>query len=234
MDVCGRYQRTPFFIRDFLKLFNIHEKLMPRFPEMISYDKRVSSYSQEFIASVPVFHTEISECGFYSTGVNDYVICFYCGIGLYSFEISDDIWIEHSLHSPECLIVKLNANIINERKKVFNFESNSIVTSWMADEISSNLLELGFSYAEIKDLYYTRFKNVKKEFASLNEALKILRNVVPEQPINNPCVVCLSREVSVTYLKCGHTAVCSICAPSLLKCPIGNEEIIACVKVYIN
>ncbi|XP_060085006.1 baculoviral IAP repeat-containing protein 3-like [Ylistrum balloti] len=41
-------------------------------------------------------------CGFFYTGAEDIVRCFYCDIGLAEWNPDDDPWVEHARHSPEC------------------------------------------------------------------------------------------------------------------------------------
>ncbi|XP_033740316.1 uncharacterized protein LOC117327448 isoform X2 [Pecten maximus] len=40
--------------------------------------------------------------GFFYTGAEDIVRCFYCDIGLAEWNPDDDPWVEHARHSPEC------------------------------------------------------------------------------------------------------------------------------------
>ncbi|XP_069136391.1 uncharacterized protein [Argopecten irradians] len=40
--------------------------------------------------------------GFFYTGAEDIVRCFYCDIGLAEWDRDDDPWVEHARHSPEC------------------------------------------------------------------------------------------------------------------------------------
>ncbi|XP_052810326.1 putative inhibitor of apoptosis [Mya arenaria] len=50
----------------------------------------------------------LARAGLFYTGFKDRVRCFYCGLGLVSWEIGDDPWIEHARHSPECTYVQRN------------------------------------------------------------------------------------------------------------------------------
>ncbi|KAF6038364.1 BIRC7 [Bugula neritina] len=42
------------------------------------------------------------EAGFYFTGFEDQVRCFYCSGGLRSWQTSDDPWEEHARWFPDC------------------------------------------------------------------------------------------------------------------------------------
>ncbi|XP_021365102.1 uncharacterized protein LOC110457936 isoform X2 [Mizuhopecten yessoensis] len=42
------------------------------------------------------------KAGFFYTGEEDIVRCFYCDIGLAEWNPDDDPWVEHARHSPEC------------------------------------------------------------------------------------------------------------------------------------
>ncbi|CAG2201927.1 BIRC2_3 [Mytilus edulis] len=45
---------------------------------------------------------DLSEAGFYFTGTEDVVQCFYCGLKLRSWDVFDDPWIEHARHGKHC------------------------------------------------------------------------------------------------------------------------------------
>ncbi|XP_053396759.1 baculoviral IAP repeat-containing protein 3-like [Mercenaria mercenaria] len=50
---------------------------------------------------------ELSKAGFYATGRQDSVRCFYCGGGMQHWQQDDDPWIEHATHFPDCDYLKL-------------------------------------------------------------------------------------------------------------------------------
>ncbi|XP_045195973.2 baculoviral IAP repeat-containing protein 3-like [Mercenaria mercenaria] len=48
----------------------------------------------------------LAEAGFYNTGVQDCVRCFFCGGGMKNWENGDNAWIEHARWFPNCAYVK--------------------------------------------------------------------------------------------------------------------------------
>lgn len=48
------------------------------------------------------------------------------------------------------------------------------------------------------------------------------------------CKVCMDNEVGVVLLPCGHLVTCTICASSLLKCPVCRESIKATVRTFLS
>lgn len=45
---------------------------------------------------------ELAIAGFYYTGEEDVCSCFYCGIEIFQWEPTDDVFVEHLIHSPNC------------------------------------------------------------------------------------------------------------------------------------
>ncbi|XP_065057529.1 baculoviral IAP repeat-containing protein 3-like [Rhopilema esculentum] len=68
----------------------------------------------------PIQPLELSEAGFYFTGVDDGVKCFKCGIALKSWVQGDTAWGEHRKWSPQCPLViehmNQNTNQISQRQ----------------------------------------------------------------------------------------------------------------------
>ncbi|XP_063442560.1 inhibitor of apoptosis protein-like [Mytilus trossulus] len=72
-------------------------------PFNISYatvGARIRSYSNWTKTSPkPVV---LADAGFYHTGTEDVVQCFYCGLKLRSWDVFDDPWVEHARHGKHC------------------------------------------------------------------------------------------------------------------------------------
>ncbi|KAK3577776.1 hypothetical protein CHS0354_010979 [Potamilus streckersoni] len=76
----------------------------PKYPEFAERSRRLYSF-KEWPAKLPQKPEEMAECGFYYTGQEDIVQCFYCGGGLKQWQSDDDPWIEHIRWYPNCSYV---------------------------------------------------------------------------------------------------------------------------------
>ena len=64
---------------------------------------------------MPFSPEEMSEAGFYYSGMHDQVICFCCGRGLYKWLPTDNPWEEHKKHSPDCYYLKTHTTAFRRR-----------------------------------------------------------------------------------------------------------------------
>ena len=222
------------YLNYFCQMFGVFRKKFPKYISEISYEKRLKSFESDYWDNVPVKVTELAEFGFSSIGDNDLVICFCCGLVAYQWEYTDDVFIEHAKLSPNCLLVKLNMDIVNRRQELLCPEAHIAVMDWQFSDIYKGLREKGHTIADIKYLLYERFQRTKTNFETIEDAVEKLTETRTEEKLVHPCKICLSREISVVFLKCGHLAACSYCAPCLTTCPIGKEPITACAKVYLS
>ena len=67
------------------------------YPYYNSLERRKNSFAK-WPPCMPFSPVEMSEAGFYYTGMHDSVICFCCGKGLYGWEPQDNPWEEHEKH----------------------------------------------------------------------------------------------------------------------------------------
>lgn len=47
------------------------------------------------------------------------------------------------------------------------------------------------------------------------------------------CKICMDREVSVTFLPCGHLVCCAQCAKSVQRCPVCRQTVRASIRTYL-
>ena len=78
----------------------------PAFPEFATFASRIKTY-KTFPLNSPQNKYALAECGLTYIGIDDAVQCFACGIILHSFEINDNIFIEHTRFSPKCIFILL-------------------------------------------------------------------------------------------------------------------------------
>jgi hypothetical protein len=76
---------------------------------MSSLEERKKSFIENsWDQSNPMNVDGLSEAGFYYTGEDNKVFCFYCSVGLYEWGEESDPWIEHAKHSPNCHFLKFD------------------------------------------------------------------------------------------------------------------------------
>ncbi|XP_057637345.1 baculoviral IAP repeat-containing protein 7 [Chionomys nivalis] len=73
----------------------------PAFPEMDSEDLRLASF-YNWPSTAGIQPEPLAAAGFFHTGQQDKVRCFFCYGGLHSWEQGDDPWTEHARWFPRC------------------------------------------------------------------------------------------------------------------------------------
>ena len=70
------------------------------------YYKRLCSFANwpKQLNPIP---DELAGAGFYYAGIGDTVKCFFCGIGVKNWEITDNAFLEHKKHSEDCKFLKM-------------------------------------------------------------------------------------------------------------------------------
>lgn len=86
------------------------ERWHPENTLMVSYHTRLRSFDcwPKQLVQVP---EQLVQSGFYYTGRGDLTRCFFCGIGVHSWETFDNINFEHKRHSPRCKYVDMACDI---------------------------------------------------------------------------------------------------------------------------
>lgn len=77
----------------------------PKYPQYSITCIRLSTF-QAWPSSIQQHPETMAEAGFYYTGNNDHVRCFYCGIGLQNWDSEDNPFVEHARWSSECQYLK--------------------------------------------------------------------------------------------------------------------------------
>ena len=229
------------FLDYFLNKFGIFPKKKLIFNYFLCVESRYRTFYQSNWDEGYVKKDDLADTGFFSIREKDIVACFCCGKMICDWEFKDDPYIEHAKFSPDCLLVSLNKDILNERKEIFNEEANKVVEKWFfhrdreVSDFTSDLQATGYSNADIKYLYYERYNKKKIPFETPDDAIcEFKKKKTPEKEVPHPCVICMTREISVVFLKCGHVICCSFCAPCMEKCPLCGCEILGCSKIYLS
>ncbi|KAL3881352.1 hypothetical protein ACJMK2_027802 [Sinanodonta woodiana] len=106
--------------RNFYLSSHTKQLQVPKHPEYGLPEIRLETFSNwpKDIHQTP---KELVEAGFYYTGSEDSVNCFYCGGNLRNWEKDDNIWLEHRRWFPQCEFARTNHQLKNafERQPLF-------------------------------------------------------------------------------------------------------------------
>lgn len=76
-----------------------------KYPHMCNVVKRTESFVG-FIRSYMNVE-QMAASGLFYIGIEDFVYCYHCGVGLGEWIEGDDPWIEHAFYSPSCYYLTL-------------------------------------------------------------------------------------------------------------------------------
>ena len=108
--------------------------------ELDSVQKRLDTFSR-WPRDNPVEPLELAKAGFYSTGVDDRVVCFKCDLHLRQWKTGDNPWKEHKLFSPQCPFLEECENergshfLCNGVDKSKNLQNSSSLDSSKTEEV---------------------------------------------------------------------------------------------------
>lgn len=76
-----------------------------KYKSFIYYDGRLASFDTWSSQIIPDKY-QLAKAGFFYSGFGDKVVCFSCDLKLFSWNKTDEPWIEHYKNSPDCLFLK--------------------------------------------------------------------------------------------------------------------------------
>ncbi|XP_008072976.1 baculoviral IAP repeat-containing protein 7 [Carlito syrichta] len=202
----------------------------PAFPSMGSEELRLASFCN-WPLTAGVQPELLAAAGFFHTGQQDKVRCFFCYGGLQSWKQGDDPWTEHARWFPRCQFL-------------LQAKGRDFVHS--VQETHAHLLGLWDPWEEAEDAAPTapsapthgdpELLTPRREGQSegaqepgIGDAEEQLRRLREERT----CKVCLDHAVSVVFVPCGHL-VCAECAPSLQLCPICRAPVRSRVRTFLS
>ncbi|XP_055452272.1 baculoviral IAP repeat-containing protein 7 [Psammomys obesus] len=201
----------------------------PAFPEMDSEDLRLASF-YNWPSTAGIQPEPLAAAGFFHTGQQDKVRCFFCYGGLQSWERGDDPWTEHARWFPRCqFLLQSKGRDFVERIQTYA----PLLGSWDQWEEPEEAAPASPSAPALggPELLTSRRETQPEEASEpgagdVQEQLRQLRE-------ERTCKVCLDRAVSVVFVPCGHL-VCTECAPNLQLCPICRVPICSCVRTFLS
>lgn len=186
---------------------------------------------------------ELSQYGFYWAGpwvepgiaILDHVRCFWCKCNLIQWLESDSIAGEHMRVRPDCPFAR--ATIGREPSEA---EKNVALQLWKKTERVKYLQRHGVPMYQIEaalsDIYDNKypFPDCEGLITAVGRALE--RSVSAAKPEGrvDTCKICLTNQVTVLFIPCGHLISCLPCSPSFNKCPLCREKIRARVLARLT
>ncbi|XP_069892907.1 baculoviral IAP repeat-containing protein 7-like [Dipodomys merriami] len=201
----------------------------PAFPQMSSEELRLASF-YDWPSATGVQPELLAAAGFFHTGQQDKVRCFFCYGGLQSWERGDDPWTEHAKWFPRCrfLLWSKGRGFIHSVQEA----CAPLLRPWDRWEDPEDTAPEAPSGPVHRDPDPEPRGEIQPECArepGVQDAEEQLRRLQEERM----CKVCLDRAVSVVFVPCGHL-VCADCAPSLQQCPICRAPISSCVRTFLS
>ncbi|XP_051514986.1 E3 ubiquitin-protein ligase XIAP-like isoform X1 [Myxocyprinus asiaticus] len=207
----------------------------------------------------PIDHKRLARAGFYSTGVQDKVICFKCGGGVKNWLPDEDPWEEHARHYPGCsfLLAEKGKEYVSNvqlnypkgqhsRSSQNGFSSHEGVKQ---SEVAQKAVEMGFDPIKVKRTILQKLRQNSEGYTSVEALIQDLSTQesdvdVPEKQAEDPmkkleklqreklCKVCMDSDISIVFIPCGHLVTCQKCSDHLDKCPICCATITQKIKTY--
>ncbi|CAI9154327.1 unnamed protein product [Rangifer tarandus platyrhynchus] len=212
----------------------------PAFPGMGSEELRLASF-YDWPLSAVVPPELLAAAGFFHTGQQDKVRCFFCYGGLQSWERGDDPWTEHARWFPRCEFLLRTKG----RDFVYRVQESCCCSpgSWDRSEEPEDAgpatpsapvppgpeLLTPRIQAQVQSALESGEGPPGGEPGGAQDAEEQLRRLREERT----CRVCLDRTVGVVFVPCGHLA-CAECAPSLHQCPICRAPVHSCVRTFLS
>ncbi|NXG92917.1 BIR7B protein, partial [Stercorarius parasiticus] len=95
----------------------------PEYPEMVTEEMRLSTF-RNWPRYTDMRPEQLARAGFFYTGQDDVVRCFYCDGGVRNWSFSDDPWREHAKWYPGCEF------LLRSRGREFISSVQEILTVW--------------------------------------------------------------------------------------------------------
>ncbi|XP_046924070.1 baculoviral IAP repeat-containing protein 7 [Lynx rufus] len=201
----------------------------PAFPGMGSEELRLASF-HDWPLSAVVRPEPLAAAGFFHTGRQDQVRCFFCRGGLQSWEQGDDPWTEHAKWFPRCeflLQTKGRDFVCSVQESCYH-----PLGSWdQSEEPADSAPTTPSAPVHVGPELPTPRREAQSEGATepgAQDAQEQLRRLREERT----CKVCLDHPVCTVLVPCGHL-VCADCAPVLRLCPLCRAPIRSCVRTFL-
>jgi baculoviral IAP repeat-containing protein 7/8 len=190
-----------------------------------SLQDRVDSYRDYWPLQMVQDPKKLAEAGFYYTNKGDLCVCYYCGFGLRRWESHCDPWIEHARHfGDRCNFVRFHKGepFIKEHfGKPPAAAAAPVATAAAVDAPTGNINGSASTTVQVvRNLSNKSDENDEPDDNNCNKCTQ--------------CKLCLSGEIEIIFIPCGHVLCCSSCALSLEKCPYCRQEISKGMRIHFT
>ena len=199
-------------------------------PPIYSSDMRIEASRLATYQSWPkpldVSPHNLAKAGLYFTGPQDRVECAFCHGKLEGWRLGDNADFEHRKHfGRKCDFAK--------KLNVGNVPMNAII-----GESANGAEDIKPSSAFIKPLNcYSQLpidNNAKRDILETAQSESDnLESIVKQLIQSKTCKICLTNEINVVLIPCGHLICCNLCVTPLKKCPICRLKIEKVVKTFL-
>lgn len=203
---------------------------------------------------------EISKAGFFYTGQEDKVRCFFCNLGLRDWEKNDDPITEHRSNNRTCSFIMQIYQQQQEQQqqqqqqsqipRLLPNVSNSLFDPQNARQ---KLISMGFDNDAISRTQLQQYCDNKKDFSNFDDWLEAVikeneKKITKELPAaatsqlgntsignldNEKCAICVDGPKNIVFFPCGHLATCLSCAQKLKICCACRRPIQGFTKVFV-
>ena len=200
----------------------------PKHATMTAFEKRYNTFRYWPVIGTSI--QELASCGFYYTGVDDHVTCFFCGGTLGNWQYNKEPWVEHVKFFPHCAHMKLVAKMAPPKLVEKMAKSNEMEFVKEASLI--------FDKTIVEKVALQHFEKTGRSYTSLPDLctliLEYIKETIKETSIKESllCKICMDKEMSIVLYPCKHLVACPECAEMMSNCPICRTPITSNFRVY--
>lgn len=207
----------------------------PEYPEYAIEAARLRSFA-EWPRLMKQKPEQLSEAGFFYTGVGDRVKCFSCGGGLKDWDEHDEPWEQHALWLSKCRYLNLMKGQTYIEAVLAKHKAQEAAAT-KSQEIAMPKASGGSESVETATNTLTCDVTPAAEKAP--ECLPTVAQKQPSAPNSSIpeeklCKICYAGEYNTAFLPCGHVVACAKCASSVTKCPLCRKPFTDVMRVYFS
>jgi len=161
----------------------------------------------------------------FNSGNGDRVRCFYCDLGLQEWNYDDCPWVEHAKYQTGCFFL----NLVKGEDFVAKWASSSSYRSGDSRNSSSNQAPALPSPSNSDQALKPPTTTTPSRPLSCQSSEL---SVVLPPPSNPTCLICLVREVKVSFYPCNHAVTCLECWSSVTHCIACRRKITSMFKIH--
>nr|XP_012295879.1 baculoviral IAP repeat-containing protein 7 isoform X2 [Aotus nancymaae] len=202
----------------------------PAFPGMGSEELRLASfYDWPLTAGVPP--ALLAAAGFFHTGQQDKVRCFFCYGGLQSWKRGDDPWTEHAKWFPRCqfLLRSKGRDFVHSVQEAHS----QLLGSWDPWEEPEDAAPVAPEAPAPGDPELPMPGREVQSEGAQEPGARDMEEQLRQLQEERTCKVCLDHAVAIVFVPCGHL-VCAECAPNLQLCPICRAPVRGRVRTFLS